>query len=143
MTRPPGQGTRQSMIAAVAKNKTALRPRLRLGGLVRDWTPPAPAVSEIAAGRIELAEARLATIGRFRLGVPAPLDVNARIAGQAVSFTLGSFDLSAFGGAFDAPQGFGASDPASDSSRLKNGMPHNDLLMRLAARAIPFSASGG
>ena len=71
------------------------------------------------------------------MGSPVSVDVNERIAGQAVSFTIGSFDLSAFGGAFDAPLPLGASDYSSDSSSLKNGMPHNDLLMRLAAVLQP------
>ena len=125
------------MIATSAKNLPALKPRLRLGGLVKDWTPPAPVVAEIPAGRMAFAEARQELVGKFRVGSPVSVDVNERIAGQAVSFTIGSFDLSAFGGAFDAPLPLGASDYSSDASSLKNGMPQNDLLMRLAAVLQP------
>ena len=38
------------MIHTSAKNLPALKPRLRLGGLVKDWAPPAPVVAEIPAG---------------------------------------------------------------------------------------------
>ena len=128
------------MIPAAANPAPALKPRLRLGGLFKDWTPPAPVVAEIPAGALGYAEPRREPIEKWRTNLPIARDVNERMAGQAVSFTIGSFDLSAFGGAFEAPQALGASDSYGDST-LKDGMPRNDLLLRLAAVLQPPLAS--